>query len=230
MTIQGAKNKYSKYIVPILQKCINENSITTFVDCCVGGANIIKNIKCPTRIGIDKNPYLIALWQQLQQPDFHFPSFPNREDWDRCKDGNEPRDWYSGLVQIFTSYLARGFSGGYNKQENQYWGRVHTVEKDIPLIKDVQFICADYSKILEYNNCVIYIDPPYANTKQYDISKDFPYLHFWETVRNAAKNNYVFVSEQTAPNDFKSIWSLETARQLQGNITPCTEHLYVYNP
>ena len=143
MTIQGSKVKYAKYIVPILQKCIDANKLDTFIDVCCGGCNIIKNIKCDSRIAIDKNPYLIALWQKLQEPHFEFPPFPTRDDWDRCKDGCEERDWYTGLVQIFTSYLARGFGGGYNKQEKQYWGRVHTVQKDLPLIKDIEFICDD---------------------------------------------------------------------------------------
>lgn len=43
-----------------------------------------------------------------------------------------------------------------------------------------------------------------------------------------SKNNYVFISEQAAPKDFISIWSLNTERQLQGNITPCTENLFIF--
>lgn len=228
MTIQGSKVKYIKYIIPILQKCINENNIDTFIDCCCGGCNIIKNINCNNRIAIDKNKYLISLWKELQKPDFKFPLFPTREDWDRCKNGYETRNWYIGLVQIFTSYLARGFEGGYNKQEKQYWGRVHTVEKDLPLIKDINFIEDDYSRILSFNNCVIYVDPPYINTKTYSSDPHFDYDRFWNTIRKVSENNWVFVSEQCAPEDFKAIWTLKTNRQLQGNITDCTENLFIY--
>lgn len=228
MTIQGSKVKYAKYIVPILQKCIDEKKLTTFIDTCCGGCNIIKNIHCDRRIAIDKNPYLIALWKKLQEPNFEFPPFPNRDDWDRCKDGRESRNWYTGLVQIFTSYLARGFGGGYNKQENQYWGRVHTVQKDLPLIKDIEFIEDDYSTILNYENCCIYVDPPYAGTKKYQIDPNFNYEQFWETMRKISKINYVFISEQIAPDDFIPVWSLETERQLQGNTTPCIENLFIF--
>lgn len=228
MTIQGSKAKYSKYIVPILNQCIDDNHLSTCVDVCCGGANIIKTIKCNNRIAIDKNPYLIALWKELQNPNFEFPSFPTREDWDRCKNGIESRDWYIGLVQIFTSYLARGFGGGYNKQERQYWGRVHTVQKDLPYIQDIDFRNDDFQSMLNFEGALIYADPPYEGTKQYDISKDFPYINFWETIRKASEKNWVFVSEQKAPNDFISIWSLDTARQLQGNITACTENLFIY--
>lgn len=229
MTIQGSKAKYSKYIVPILNQCIKDNKITTFLDVCCGGANIVKNIKCDTRIAIDKNPYLIALWKELQDPNFKFPSFPTRDDWDRCKDGFETRDWYIGLVQIFTSYLARGFGGGYNQQEKQYWGRVHTVQKDLPYIKDIDFRVDDFHKMLDFEGILIYVDPPYEGTKQYDISKNFPYIDFWDTIRQASEKNWVFVSEQNSPNDFIPVWTLETVRQLQGNITTCTENLFIYN-
>lgn len=229
MTYQGSKVKYSKYIVPILQKKIDDEGITTFVDCCCGGANIVKEIKCENRIAIDKNPYLIALWKELQKPDFVFPPFPTREDWDRCKNGNEPRDWYTGLVQIFTSYLARGFGGGYNKQERQYTGRVNTVKKDLPLIRGINFICDDYSAILNYENVVIYIDPPYEGTKKYQVDLNFDYNAFWDVVRAASSNNWVYISEQTAPPDFIPIWSLNTARRLQGKVTECVENLFVYN-
>lgn len=229
MTIQGSKVRYSKFICPILQRCINTNNIATFVDVCVGGSNIIKNIKCAHKIGIDANQYLIALYHEMQQPNFVFPSFPLREDWDRCKDGDESRDWYVGLVSIFTSYLARGFGGGYNKQERQYTGRCNTMKKDLSLIQDIEYICADFSKMQEYENCVIYVDPPYIGTKKYDADKSFDYIRFWDCVRETSQKNYVFISEQQAPPDFTSIWSLETERQLQGNTTPCTENLFVFN-
>lgn len=229
MTYQGSKVKYAKYICPILQKCIDANHITTFIDCMVGGANIIKNIKCENRVAIDNNKYLIALWKELQKPNFKFPPFPSREDWDRCKNGVEEHDWYIGLTSIFTSYLCRGFPGGYNKQERQYWGRIHTVEKDLPLMQNINFICGDYSDILNtVRDTVIYIDPPYKDTKEYLTSQHFNYNKFWQTVRESSKYNYIFISEQVAPEDFISIWHMDTNRQLQGNITLATENLFIY--
>lgn len=228
MTIHGSKNKYSKYICPILQRCIDENNVSTFIDVCVGGSNIIKNIRAPQRIGIDKNQNLIALYHQMQTANFEFPPFPSKEDWDKSKNG-EITGWYAGLVEIFTSYLARGFSGGYNKQEKQYWGRVHTMQKDLPLIKNIEYIYNDFELIKEYNNCVIYADPPYYGTKTYSSDPKFNYERFWDCIRISSQKNWVFVSEQQAPQDFIPIWSLNTNRQLQGNTTPCTENLFIFN-
>lgn len=62
----GSKNRISKYIAPILQKCINENNIKTYYEPFVGGANMIDKIKCKNRIGNDINKELIAMWKELQ--------------------------------------------------------------------------------------------------------------------------------------------------------------------
>lgn len=230
MTYLGSKVKYSKYIVPILQKTIDKNNIKTFIDCCVGGANIIKNIKAEKRIAIDNNKYLIALYNEVLKENFEFPSKPTRADWDNCKSGNE-RDWYIGLTSIFSSYNTRGFAGGFihgDIGERQYNGRINTFKKDLPLLEGIDFICEDYSYLKNYSNCCIYIDPPYKNTKKYDSSKNFNYKDFWQVVRETSKNNFVFVSEMEAPNDFNIIWELDTNRQLGGVTTNCIERLYQY--
>jgi len=44
MVYMGSKAKYAKYIVPILQKTINKNDVDTYIECFVGGANIIDKI------------------------------------------------------------------------------------------------------------------------------------------------------------------------------------------
>ena len=44
MVYMGSKSKYAQYIVPILQKCIDDNNITLYIEPFVGGANIIDKI------------------------------------------------------------------------------------------------------------------------------------------------------------------------------------------
>lgn len=61
MTYMGSKSNFAKYIVPILQNTIDENNIDTYIECFVGGANIIDKIKCDRRIGYDRSDTLIAL-------------------------------------------------------------------------------------------------------------------------------------------------------------------------
>ena len=66
MVYQGSKNRLTKYIVPMIQKEIDENSITTYIEPFVGGANVIDKIKCENRIGSDINEELIALLKYIQ--------------------------------------------------------------------------------------------------------------------------------------------------------------------
>ena len=46
MVYMGAKSKYAGHIVPVLQQTIDENNVSTYIECFVGGANIIDKIKC----------------------------------------------------------------------------------------------------------------------------------------------------------------------------------------
>lgn len=62
----GSKSRIAKYIVPILQKEIDENQIRTYLEPFCGGCNIIDKIKCESKIANDLNEYLIALFQHLQ--------------------------------------------------------------------------------------------------------------------------------------------------------------------
>lgn len=229
MTYQGSKAKYSKYICPILQNYIDKNNIETFVDCFVGGANIITDIKCKNRIGIDNNQYLIALWKYLQNnPDYEFPVYPSRQDWDRCKNKIEEKDWYIGLVSIFCSNMAGGFPAGYDKMGLRYNGRIKNCKKDLPFLKGVNFICDDYHSISNYTNCLIYCDPPYSNTHRYNYQK-FDSNEFWNFIREQSSKNYIFVSEQNAPEDFISIWSKDIEHNIRGAKRIATERLFVFN-
>lgn len=235
MTYQGSKAKFSKYIVPILQKTINDNNIDTFIDCCCGGCNIIKDVKAKNRIGIDLNKNWIAFLQAISKNEFEIPDkLPSQELWDECKynENSEVDPAMKGFISIFCAYRAAGFykSGCIHGEagEKQYKGRCNTLKKEIHKYKDIEFITADYSKILEYNNCVIYLDPPYKNGKhEYDVGKEFDYDDFWEVVRQASKNNFVFVSEQEAPADFVPIWEIDRDMVVFGKQTRVIEKLFI---
>ena len=45
MKYMGSKSRIAKDIVPIIQKCINDNNIQVYIEPFVGGANIIDKIK-----------------------------------------------------------------------------------------------------------------------------------------------------------------------------------------
>lgn len=53
------------------------------------------------------------------------------------------------------------------------------------------------------------------------------YNYFWNWVRELSKTNYVFVSEQSAPEDFEVIWQREVKRTVgDDNNYNVTEKLF----
>lgn len=82
MVYMGSKRKYCKYIVPIIQKYIDEHNIVQFIDCFCGGANLADKINCQKVICNDLSPTLIALHKQAQKDFSKIPEEGSRECWD----------------------------------------------------------------------------------------------------------------------------------------------------
>lgn len=86
--------------------------------------------------------------------------------------------------------------------------------KQAPQLKGITFKCQNYWELENISGAVIYLDPPYQGTKFYGYANQpkMDYEHFWNWVRELSKDNYVFVSEQNAPEDFEVIWEKEARR------------------
>jgi DNA adenine methylase len=55
------------------------------------------------------------------------------------------------------------------------------------------------------------------------------YTKFWDWVRNISKNNFVFISEQNAPEDFKIVWEQEATRTInKKNDFKTVERLFIH--
>lgn len=46
----GSKSRIAKDIIPIIQKYIDDNEITSYIEPFCGGANVIDKIKCKTEL------------------------------------------------------------------------------------------------------------------------------------------------------------------------------------
>ena len=93
---------------------------------------------------------------------------------------------------------------------------LRNLKRQVPDIMDVKFVCGDY-KNNEYCNlkeAVIYCDPPYQDTTRYK-TDSFDYDYFWNWCRNMSRDNYVYVSEYHAPDDFNCIWTKEVTTSLK---------------
>lgn len=147
----GSKSKYTSSIVPILQKCIDDNKINTYIECFVGGANVIDKIQCERRIGYDRSDTLIALLTQMRDDFDKVLKDGNRELWDKgkeyVKNGAKPEDMSLaeiGAMEFFASFSNGGFPRGYAKNSttrNYYNEAYRNAEKQAPDLKGIEFGC-----------------------------------------------------------------------------------------
>lgn len=240
MKYMGSKSRIKKYIVPILQKLIDENNIEMYIEPFCGGCNIIDTIKCKTKIANDISTPLIEMWKYLQKngtkflpedvPKVHYCEV-------REKKTSAYPIWYVGAIGYLASYNGRYFDGGYakptienGKLRNYYQECKRNIEKQLPFINDIIFINRNYKDMKEVKNTLIYCDIPYQNTKNYSVSNNFDYSYFWDWVRNFSENNIVVISELQAPNDFICIWEQEVLRSIKAkDKNKATEKLFVHS-
>lgn len=167
------------------------------------------------------------------QKDYNLPESISEEQYKYIKEHKDKNPALAGFVGFGCSFGGKWF-GGYARNKlgtNYALQSKHNVMKDMINLKRITFTCLDYKDVLIPKRSVIYADPPYANTTKYS-SGDFNSDEFWNYMRNLSKDNLVFVSELTAPNDFKCIWEKSFTRTLdfnKDNQFTSIERLYVHN-
>ncbi len=233
----GSKSRIAKHIVPIIQKYIDEYKPQYYLEPFCGGCNVIDKIEYPKKYASDKNNYLIALLEHVQSGGQLYERV-SKELYDKARtaynngDTSEFEDWQIGNIGFIASYNGRWFDGGYAKpgyektKNGERYRDYYREAKDnlmtqVPSLKGIEFTACDYRKhnlgSVFYGGAVIYVDPPYANTKQYKNAANFDYDEFWQTMRDWSKNNIVIISEQNAPDDFEVIWEQPVSRSIKAN-------------
>lgn len=141
MIYQGSKARLKKDILPVLQKCIDDNNIGTYIEPFVGGANIIDSIERCRRIGSDINYELIQLLKYMQEhPELEdFPENCSFEHYREVRGARYSDDfpvWYTAGIGYFASYGGRYFDGGYGRdatgRRNHYAECLSNARKQAP--------------------------------------------------------------------------------------------------
>lgn len=183
---------------------------------------MIDKIRCENRIGNDVHKELIAMWKEIQDG-WKFPLHISEDEYNKVRDNKSLYPpYYVGLVGFNATFGSKYF-GGYARsfKADKVTPRdtpneaLRNLSKQIPKIMDVEFLCSDYrdNRYVELKNAVVYCDPPYCGTTKYSTG-NFDYNSFWEWCRKMSANNYVFVSEYNAPDDFECIWGKELTTTL----------------
>ena len=215
MKYMGSKARIAKEILPIILKDRKENQ--WFVDLFCGGCNLLDKVD-GKRIGNDYNHYLIALWKGLQEDRELILNIP-KELFAKGRDQFNGREDYGfddftiGWLGFMGGFNGRFYGGGYSGQHS---GRDYVAEqirntlKQKDSLKDVKFFSKKYNEFDFKEPCLIYCDPPYQGTKEYDTKEKFNHEEFWQWCREKSKEGHqVFISEYNAPDDFECVWSKE---------------------
>lgn len=232
MKYMGSKNRIAKFILPIMIKEANEKGITTWVEPFVGGANMID--KVPNnfqRIGIDYNAHTIEALIAIRDLVDRLPTEVSEEYYKSIKT-HEP-DPIKSWVRFHCSFGGK-FNNGYAKNNRgvNYCmeGRKNTIRQSNKL-QGVKLINGSYEEYSDFENCLIYCDPPYEGTTSYKTSA-FDHTKFWDWCRKMSEKNLVFVSEYKAPDDFICVWGGEVktnfASQRNGATHKAVEKLFRY--
>jgi len=239
MKYQGNKNRIVNDILPILLKNRKENQ--WYVEPFCGSCSVIQNVD-GNRLASDKNKYLIAMWKSLVDGK-KMPTNIPKEYYDDVRDcfhgkNNNYTDDIIGWVGYMASFNGRFFDGGYSghnvvgkngKTRDYIAENIANTLKQPQYLKDVVFNSGDYDTIEIPDNSIIYCDPPYKNTKQYQFSRDFDYDKFYSwLIEMFKKGHEVYISEYSMPDNFECIWSKEVTNAMNPTITKQTvEKLFI---
>ena len=215
MRYQGSKAKIAKEIIPIITKNLTNDK--WYVEPFMGGCNTFSLVDTPKKIGNDFNMYVVEMWNAFKRGEKPISqvTFEEYNDMKKSyleKDGRYP-DWLIGYVGNACSY-GGGWWNGYahkNLKRNEdhireaYNGTMRQIHSFKHLAEST-FTYGSYDEMEIPDGSIIYCDPPYASTKKYE--SDFDNDAFWEWCRKMKnKGNEIYISEYSAPSDFKCIWS-----------------------
>ena len=215
MQYMGGKSRISKQIAEVLNSAIDKD--TPFVSLFCGSCAIESKVQADVKILNDKHPYLIAMWQALQNG-WMPPDVVTKEEYYRVKDNMDENPALTGFVGFGCSFGGKWW-GGYakDKRGDDYCGQAKRgLLKDLSGVANATFTCIDYKDVEIPDGAVVYCDPPYANTTGYTVGQ-FDTNEFWDYMRQLSKRCEVYISEESAPDDFECIWSQELTRTLDYN-------------
>ena len=221
MMYLGNKTRLSKYLIPIVSKNLNGRNM--YIEPFAGALGVISNLKYENRIAIDIDPYIISLMKSIKNG-WNPPTEISEDLYIDIKNNlNKYSKELIGFVGYGCSFGGKWFAGrarggktAKGEPRNHVAESARNLVKMRPQLQGMIFICSSYHLIETDGGQVVYCDPPYKNTTKY---KDtFNHNSFWEWVRKQSYNNDIYISEYTAPSDFKSVWEKEHKSGIGNNM------------
>ena len=160
----------------------------------------------------DINPDLIMMWKAIQKG-WKPPMKCSRDYYNKLKKSKKhsAERGYLGVVASWSGIFFSSYRLDYNPQKDFLGEGYRGIMNIKPDIMNVNFLDSRNYYDFEPKGMLIYCDPPYLNNKFHvGYFTGFDHDKFWQVMRNWSKNNIVVVSESTAPDDFRQIWSADS--------------------
>lgn len=182
MIYMGSKARIAKYILPIILKDRKEEQ--WYVEPFAGGMNTICLVD-GNRIAADINPYIIQMWRAIKYG-VDMPKDITREMYDHNKikfaEGDTSDSHITGWVGFMAPFRGKffaGYSGGYTKKD-YIKASINNILKRFKSFDGIEFIDRAYKDLVIPPNSIIYCDPPYKNTTEYNGFSNFDHEAFYE--------------------------------------------------
>lgn len=208
----GGKARIGKYIVNYLNSIRKDGQ--PYIEPFVGGGWVM-SLMDGERYAYDKHPYLIDMYQALQDG-WIPPTELSKGEYYHIKENQDENPALTGFVGFGCSFAGKWFGGYAHSKDRNYCLNAHnSILKKMKNMQDVTFGCEDY-RDLNPTGALVYCDPPYKGTTQYGkIVGEFNSNEFWDYMREWSKDNMVVISEYNAPDDFVEVWRKETKTDIR---------------
>lgn len=236
MKYLGAKHLIGNYIATYIHSIVNPDIVDGYFEPFSGSLGVFKQMikyRYKKYIASDLQPDIILMWKKLQRDKLDLPDNFSEKTWNELKHAPSPNALkaVAGFGMSFGGQYFSGYIQKHAKDSNRdfYKEFKNSLNKIQELIQkpNIKFYNKSYES---WNpvNMLIYCDPPYKNTVGYQTG-DFDHNKFWEIMRKWSKKNYVFISEEKAPKDFKVVWEKRKRRTLNSEIRSYKiEKIFVY--
>ena len=221
MKYQGGKHLIGSKIAKIMNDRVSIDKVDGYFEPFCGSLGVYKNMikyNYKKYIANDLQGDLILMWEKLHQDKLILPDSFSEELYRELKETPSPNA-LKAVAGFGMSFGGKYFSGYIQKHSGNsgrdfYKEFKNSIDKIKPELqkREIEFNNKNYYDF-KPNNMLIYCDPPYKNTTGYNVG-DFDSELFWNTMREWSKNNYVFISEEVAPDDFEVVWEQNKFRSL----------------
>ncbi len=216
MAYLGGKAKGAEHILSVLNHPTFDG--IEYIEPFCGYGHILRRVtNKKSYTAADNNPLLITLIKHIQKTKGEHPTITPKE-YQILRENPKSNPLKAAYAAFCYSYNGNYFGGfvekykgrNYPAERKRYYDQLH----ENPTFHKTHFHNTDYTKFKQSSNKLIYCDPPYAGTTEYHST--FDNAAFWEDVRKMSKDNYVFVSEYTAPDDFVCLTQKEKRNSVAG--------------